>query len=55
LEFRADLQHAAALLSELDRRLAVLLTEYTPTEAGRALVFSPGTVLAIPWDFGAAI
>jgi len=32
-----------------------LLTEYTPTEAGRALVFSPGTVLAIPWDFGAAI
>ena len=44
LEFRVDLQRAAASLTEPDRCLAALLTDHTPTEAGRALGIARSTV-----------
>jgi len=44
LEFRVDLQRACASLTEPDRRLASFLTDYTPTEAGRALGIARSSV-----------
>lgn len=44
LEFRVDFQRATASLNELDRRLAGLLTDHTPTDASRALGIARSTV-----------
>jgi len=42
-EFRMDLQCVCASLDGLDRRLALLLAEHSPTEASRALGISRST------------
>jgi RNA polymerase sigma factor (sigma-70 family) len=44
VELRSDVQRVLAVLSDGDRRLALLLTEYTPTEASRKLRVSRSTV-----------
>ncbi len=44
VEFHMDLQWACAGLNEADRRLAMLLSDLSPTEARRALGISRSTV-----------
>jgi RNA polymerase sigma factor (sigma-70 family) len=44
VELRSDVQRVLAVLSDGDRRLALLLAEHTPTEASRKLRVSRSTV-----------
>jgi len=44
VELQSDVESVLAVLSEGDRRLALLLAEHTPTEAGRQLRISRSTV-----------
>ncbi|MGA2186554.1 MAG: sigma-70 family RNA polymerase sigma factor [Bryobacteraceae bacterium] len=44
IDLRADVQRVLAAVSVRDRKLAVLLTEFSPVEAGRRLGISHATV-----------